>query len=462
MSEIWELGVVELATRIRQREVLPIEVVRCLLERIAALDPGLQAWQRVDADGALAAADGLERRLTAGEPLGPLAGVPIGIKDYYDVAGLPTTAGSPLLAENIAERDAVAIARLRAADALILGKTVTTAFAYADPPPTRNPWNLEHTPGGSSSGSAAAVAARMVPAAIGTQTAGSGLRPAAYCGVVGLKPSYGRISRRGILPFSWSMDTPAIHARSVDDAATVLANLAGQDPTDSTTLARPSLDFGARSKSAPRLGLLSEMVASAEPELRDHLRVSAGRLAKAGARVEEARLPFPNELMIAIHHLIQQVESVVGHEKLFHAQADKYPDRLRAYLEVGQFLPGAAYVHAQRVRRRVFEAVGAMLDRFDALLLPAAQGPAPVRDTTGSYVMLAGWTMLGLPAASLPTGLSAAGLPLALQLVGRFAADARLVETAGWCERVLDPLPFPPGMLGVPSSSMSTVDGPST
>jgi Asp-tRNA(Asn)/Glu-tRNA(Gln) amidotransferase A subunit family amidase len=295
----------------------------------------------------------------------------------------------------------------------------------------------------------------MVPAALGTQTAGSGLRPAAYCGIVGLKPSYGRVSRRGIVPFSWSMDTAAIHARSVDDAAAVLTAIAGCDPADAATLPDWSLDVAAaRPDGPPRLGLLHELVDTAEPELRDRLYETASLLGAAGARVQEARLPFPNELLLAVHHIIQQVEAVVAHQRLFAEQADSYPTKLRSYLEVGQFLPGAAYIHAQRVRRRIFQAVRELLGDFDALLLPTAPGPAPERGSTGSYVLLAGWTMLGLPAATLPIGLSAGGLPLALQLVGSYAADTRLVATARWCETVLGWLPAPVG--GVRPSSASS------
>ena len=445
MAEIWQLSAVETVGLVRRGALSPVEVVRSLLGRIEALEPSLQAWTALDAEGALAAARGIERRISRREPLGPLAGLAVGLKDLYDVAGLPTTAGSPILADNRAEKDSAVAARLRSADVLLLGKTVTTPFAYADPSATRNPWNLEHTPGGSSSGSAAAVASRMVPAAMATQTAGSGLRPAAYCGIVAVKPSYGRVSRRGLLPLSWSMDTPVVHARSVEDAALVLAAIARHDAADPTTSLPPLEDLAtARLDRPPRLGLVREMMEEAEPELRDHIYSAAARLGSAGASIEDARLPYGNPLMIGVHHAIQQSEAVLCHQSLFAEHADRYPPKLRAYLEVGQFLPATAYVHAQRVRRRIFDATSTLFDSFDALLLPTAQGAAPTLGSTGSYVMLAAFTMLGLPTATLPTGLNRAGLPLAVQLVGRYAADGQLVSVARWAGDVLGPLGEPP------------------
>lgn len=443
MTEIWELSVVETVEQIRRGALSPADVVRALLDRLERLEPALRAWQALDAERALRAAEELAKRQRRGEPLGSLAGVAVGLKDLYDVAGLPTTAGTPVLADRVARRDSTAAARLRGADALLLGKTVTTPFAYADPAETRNPWQPDRTPGGSSSGSAAAVAARMVPAALGTQTAGSGLRPAAYCGVVAIKPSYGRVSRRGILPLSWSMDTPAVHARSVADALAILAALAGPDPADPVTLRFGEWRPEDRPNEPPRLGLVREMVELAEPVLRAHLEQVTKRLEGAGARVEEVRLPFSNAVMLAVHHVIQQVEAVACHRRLFADHADFYPPRLRAYLEVGEFLPASAYVHAQRIRRRIFNAIADLLSGLDGLLLPVAEGAAPPRSSTGSYVMLAGWTMLGLPAVSLPSGLSAESLPLAVQLVGRHGDDARLGSVAAWCEAALGQIRAP-------------------
>src|SRR5579884_2127510 len=272
MAELHELGVRAAAAAIGRREISSVELVRALLARIEATEPRVQAWETVDAE---AAADG------GG---GALNGVPVGIKDVYHVAGLPTTAGWRGLLHTTPTRDAEPVARLRAAGAVILGKTVSTPFAMSDPPRTHNPWKLDRTPGGSSSGSAAAVAARQVPAGMGTQTAGSILRPAGYCGVVGLKATFGRVSRRGIVPVAWSLDHAGPITRDVGDAATMLAALAGHDPADQGSRARPVDDYLAAvaSPAAPRLGLVTDLLERAEPEAR-------GRDGAAGAAAGAVR-----------------------------------------------------------------------------------------------------------------------------------------------------------------------------
>src|SRR5213593_1942099 len=230
--ELSALGVVEAAAEIRRGAVSPVALVEACLERIRALDGNVQAWAHVDEKGALAAARERAEEAKRSTVRGPLHGIPVAVKDIFHVAGLPTTAGARPFAHSRPGEDAPSVARLRAAGAIVLGKTHTTQFAYRDPAPTRNPWNLAHTPGGSSAGSAAAVAARMAPLALGSQTVGSVLRPAAYCGVVGFKPSHGRISAAGVVPLAWSLDHVGIFARTVEDCALALGLLAGFDAAD--------------------------------------------------------------------------------------------------------------------------------------------------------------------------------------------------------------------------------------
>lgn len=445
MANVQDLSVLALADQVRRRALSPVEVARATLARIGALEGQLLAWQLVDEQGLLAQAEAVERRVARGDEVGRLAGVPLGVKDIYDVAGLPTTAGARVYGAPVAREDCWAVAGLRSAGALIVGKTVTTPFAHLDPAATRNPWHPQHTPGGSSSGSAAAVAARMVPAALGTQTAGSVLRPAAFCGVVGLKPSFGRISRQGIVPVAWSLDTPGVIARSVDDAVAILQAMATPDPVDPSMRGEAPLELGHAVGNAtpPRLGVVAELLQAAEPELARHLRAVAERLARAGAPLAEVALPYPNDLMLAAHRVILGVEAASSHHALLSARAPEYPPRLRAFLEVGQVVPGTAYLQAQRLARRFAKALAPLFADCDALLLPVAPGPAPDTSSTGSPAMLAPWTMLGVPAISLPSGLSADGLPLAVQLISARAADARLVAAARWCEAVLGPLPSP-------------------
>ena len=260
MPELWEQSAAEVAAGVRAGEVSSLEVVSALLGRIEALEPRLHAWETLDAERALAAARRCDERRARGGPLPLLLGVPYGVKDIYFTRGLRTAAGSPILDGFVPHHDATAVERLAATGTVMLGKTVTTPFAYMDPPPSVNPWHAEHTPGGSSSGAGVAVAARMVPASLGSQTAGSVLRPAAYCGVVGLKPSFGRISRYGVLPAAWSLDTMGVLTRTVEDAALFLQAMAGHDPRDPISSAEPVPDYpvALRRGHPPRLALLRD------------------------------------------------------------------------------------------------------------------------------------------------------------------------------------------------------------
>ena len=444
VAELHDLSACEAVERLVQREVSPVELLEALLRRIDALEGDLHAWALLDRERALAAARRSESELFGGRP-GPLEGLPLGIKDIYSTAGVPTEANSPLLKGFVPDEDAPAVGRLREAGAIILGKTVTTQFADGDPAATRNPWNRDRTPGGSSSGSAAAVAARMVPAALGSQTAGSVLRPAAYCGVVGLKPTFGRISRRNVFPFAWSLDTMGVLARSVRDTALLLQVLAGYDPADSGSEDRPVDDYRAAADSprAPRLGLIREYLEQSESDVGEHLREVARRLERAGAEVREVAFPGELDLALACHHVIQNAEAGELHARLHGEHPDGFLPRLRAAIEVGQLVPGYAYVRAQRWRRRFRMGFDELLGGLDALLLPTASNVAPDLSTTGDTSFQAVITMLGLPAITLPTGLNADGLPFGTQLVGRAWDEAGLLSAASWCEQEVEPLTAP-------------------
>ena len=441
MTELHELTATEAAARIRDGKLSPVELVQALLARIERLEPALRAWVTLDADGALAAARTAEQKARgSGSEPGPLHGVPIALKDIYYARGLPTTACFGPLADFVPDRDAASVEKLRTAGAIVLGKTVTTQFAYADPPPTRNPWRSDRTPGGSSSGSAAAVAARMVPVAIGSQTAGSVLRPAAYCGAVGLKPSYGRVSKRDVLPLAWSLDHVGPITRTVEDAALVLQVLAGHDPADPHSADRPVPDYLAASASSdppPRLGLLPEMLERAQPDVQAHGRDVARRFAEGGADVRELRLPAPVDLLLAVHRVTMQAEAAAVHAVGIAEQGQAYSPRIRSEAMVGQLIPGPAYVHAQRVRRGLRQQIDAKLEEVDALLMPTATNVAPTTETTGDPSFQAPWSLLGLPAISLPSGVGEAGLPFGTQLVGSRFDEVTLLRIARWCESVL-------------------------
>jgi aspartyl-tRNA(Asn)/glutamyl-tRNA(Gln) amidotransferase subunit A len=447
VTEPYELGLAEALAAIRRRSLSPTELLEALLTRIEAVEPAVQALEAVDRAAAHAAARRSERAAARGSSP-PLLGIPFGVKDIFFTRDLPTGADFPGLVAETPRDDAAAVARLRRAGAVVLGKTVTTQFAFVDPPRTRNPWHPERTPGGSSSGSAAAVAARMVPLALGSQTAGSVLRPAAYCGVVGLKPSAGRISRFGVLPLAPSLDQVGLIVRSVEDAALALGPLTGFDGRDPASTRRPHADYSAAARAPdrpPRLGLLTDFLDRATPEVVTHMRAVAADLATSGAAIEETRLPAPVALYLAVHHLIMQSEVAAIHAARHAAQTDAYAPRLRAYIETGALIPAPVYLHAQRLRERLQPGVLALLGKFDAFLLPTVSNLAPFRDTTGDPSFQAIWTLFGLPALTLPSGLSPDGLPFALQLVAPPFAEAPLLASAAWCERALGaPVGAPP------------------
>ena len=423
-ESLTDLGVREAADRIRRGEVSSVALVEACLSRVRALEPEVLAWAHVDADGALAAARERDAEAKAGRPRGPLHGVPVGIKDIFDVAGMPTTAGAREFAHTRPTRDSGAVARLRTAGAVILGKTHTTQFAYRDPSPARNPWNRAHTPGGSSSGSAVAVSARMVPGAIGSQTVGSILRPAAFCGVVGLKGPYGHVPVDGAVPLAWSLDHAGPFARSVDDAALLFGVLADR-------VVEPA------AVQAPRLAVGRQLFDRAEPELRRHLDALVERLAAAGARVTELSLPPAFTEILAAGTVVLEVEAATYHQPAFAKHADDYGSGMREMLQTGLKRPATEYVTADRERRAFRAAMIPLLEAHDALLSPTAPGVAPAGlGWTGDASLCAPWSSAGVPSISVPTGVDAAGLPLALQLVQAPAGVERLLGAAAWCERV--------------------------
>lgn len=445
MAQPYELTVAEAAAEIATRELSPVELTTSLLERYAEVESRVQAWHTLDADRALQAARVSERQLSSLQPR-LLEGVPFGVKDIFFTQGLRTTANFPPFADFVPDYDAEAVALLKLEGGLILGKTVTTQFAYADPPKTRNPWNLDRTPGGSSSGSAAAVAARMVPAALGSQTTGSVLRPAAYCGVVGFKPTYGRISRHGVFPLAWSLDHVGIICRSVEDAALIFDAVAGFDERDLGSADRedpPLFDRVLERPDAPSLGIVRDFMDRADADVRQHVQRVAAMLERAGATIREVKLPESMDTMLSVQALIQQLEASAIHGHAVQQYPDGYFKTLKGYVQAGALAPAAAYLHAQRLRRRFRELMWPILEGVDVLLTPSASDTAPEPSTTGNRTMQALWTLLGVPAITLPSGLSGEGLPYAVQLAAAPYAEYRLLSAARWVQSLLDPLPTP-------------------
>jgi Asp-tRNA(Asn)/Glu-tRNA(Gln) amidotransferase A subunit family amidase len=429
----------EAAQRIRDGVLTSEELVQECLERIRALEPKVQAWQFLDEEHALAQARACDERKRNGEPIGPLHGVPVGVKDIIDTADMPTENGTPVHKGRTPREDAAVVRRLRAAGAVILGKTVTTECAYFNPGKTRNPHHPEHTPGGSSSGSAAAVGAGMVPLALGSQTAGSVIRPAAFCGAYGFKPTHGLIPRTGILLLSRTLDHVGLFARSIDDAALLLEELQGHDETDPDTRPRARIPFLEISREEPPLEPMLAFIKTPHWERMDRDATDAfGELQEAlGKQVEEVELLPSVADAWDWHRTIMEAEMAANLEPLWRRGSDKLSEKLNALLERGRETRALEY---QRVLRRIAPAVESLdelfMQRYDAILTPPALGTAPKGlGSTGDPAFCSIWTLFGMPAITLPLMQGENGLPLGVQLVGRKGYDARLLRTARWLEK---------------------------
>lgn len=435
------LSIVELTAAVRRGELRAVDVLDECLARIDELDHVIRAWVCIDADGAHRAAEAIDARAERDDPR-PLLGVPIGVKDIIDVAGLPTLAGSPLRRGHVAERDATIVARLRAAGAIILGKTVTTEWACFDPPPTRNPWSRSHTPGGSSSGSAAAVAARMCPAAIGTQTGGSIVRPAAYCGVAGLKPTFGRVSRSGVLPVSENLDHVGPISKSVAGLALLLNVLAGYDETDPHSSDEETADYTSdmSRKDPPRIGVIEEFFAeNSSEEIAEATTAAIGQLRAAGAQVVNIVLPESFAEVIEMHARVMAAEISDVHKQAFAEHPEAFGQSVRSLIETGLAMTQDEYRQALDRREQFADEMADAFGDVDALVTPSTDTTAPDDlATTGRPLFQSPWSFAGLPAATIPCGLGESGLPAGLQLIGREFDEPRLLGAAAWCERVFD------------------------
>ena len=356
MPDQFSLGVAAAAQKIRDKALSPVSLAESLLDRIDSLDPALKAWVTIDREDVIRTAQGLEKELNEKGPRGSIHGVPVGLKDIFYTQGMLTAAGSKIYADFVPDHDATTVAKIKESGGIILGKAVTTEFAMADPSPTLNPWNKSHTPGGSSSGSSVAVATRMCAAALGTQTAGSTCRPAAYNGIVGFKPTYGRISRYGVVPLSWSMDTVGILVRSVVDAAVMLQVMAGQDERDpgSANVIVPNyMEEMDQLSDPPRIGLIREFYSDrSSAEVWKHTEDIAQLLAQAGAEIVEIGLPESFDTAHDCQTIVSNVECAAFHEQWYRYRADDYGPKVRAYIEMGMLIPGIRYVQAQRLRRQ--------------------------------------------------------------------------------------------------------------
>jgi Asp-tRNA(Asn)/Glu-tRNA(Gln) amidotransferase A subunit family amidase len=431
-----QLSATEAAQRIREGVLTSEELVGACLERIRQVEPTVQAWTFLDEDLALAQARAADEHKRSGQAFGELHGVPVGLKDIIDTGDMPTENGCALHKGRAPRNDAAVVAMLRAAGAVVLGKTVTTECAYFSPGKTRNPHNPEHTPGGSSSGSAAAVAASMVPLALGSQTAGSTIRPGAFCGVYAFKPTHGLVPRTGILQLSRTLDHVGLFARTLEDVALLAEAVAGYHEGDADSRPRARIAFRAGLAEEPPVTPMLAFVKTPHWDKADaEAKEAVAELVETlGDRVEEVD-PFlvAGDEPWAWHKTILEAEMAANFEPEWTSGRDKLSEKLRSQIERGREVRAVDYQRA--LKRAAVQVEGfdeLFTERYDAILTLAAPGTAPKGMATGDPVFNAVWTLFGMPALSLPLMQGENGLPLGVQLVGRRNFDARLLRTARW------------------------------
>jgi Asp-tRNA(Asn)/Glu-tRNA(Gln) amidotransferase A subunit family amidase len=394
-------------------------VTRACLARIADQEPVVRAWTNFDPEIALAQARALDRAGTRG----PLHGLPIGVKDVLDTFDMPTEMGSPIYRGHRPPADAAVVALVRAAGAVILGKTVTCEFAGVTAGPTTNPHDERRTPGGSSSGSAAAVADCMVPIAFGTQTGGSVLRPASYCGVIGYKPTYNTFNSFGMKPAAEGLDTIGLITRSLDDVALVRSVLVGEAPTPIPAVA-----------ATPRIGVThTHLWGNAQPETVAAIEEAAKRLNEAGAVIIDVKLPDTFAELSHAREIINDYERAMGMPYEWHHHRDRISERLRKIISRGFDIRHADYVAAVRLAERCRADLGGVFGAADVLLAPCVRGEASEGlHHTGDPSFQGLWTLLHTPTLTLPTAIGPNGLPVGIQLVGRSHDDERLIAVSKW------------------------------
>jgi aspartyl-tRNA(Asn)/glutamyl-tRNA(Gln) amidotransferase subunit A len=451
-GELHWLTAAEASRAFAAKRLSPVELTEALLARIDRLDPKVNAFIRLDADAARAAARAAESEIAAGRIRGPLHGVPVGIKDIIDVAGLPTTGHSKILVDNIAGADAVVVAKLRQAGAIVLGKLSTHEFAIGGPsfdlpfPPARNPWNTDHHPGGSSSGSGAGLAAGFFPLALGSDTGGSVRNPASANGIVGLKPTYGLVSRRGVFPLSYTLDHVGPMTRTVADNALLLDAIAGHDPADPGSAPSSARYFGRmldRGVNDLRIGFVRhfhETDIPASPEVTAALEDAARILQAEGALVSTVTLPTLNEFA-AVNRVVLGSEAWSVHAPWLRSRPGDYGQLARRRLMSGAFIPAGDYVGAQRRRLQMIAAVEEVFRDVDVLICASSMDPASriedAVETARTYPRQARtpFNVTGHPALAMMSGLSSLGLPLSVQFVGRYFEDATVLRVAAAYER---------------------------
>ena len=423
----YELTIAEALSSIRDGSLSPVGLAGSILDRIDEIEPRLEAWVTVNRDQVMKDAEESTRKLREGSPRSGVHGIPVGVKDIYFTKGLKTTMGSPIYSDYVPTVDADMVTTIKEAGGIVLGKTETTEFALHDPAPTRNPWNTGHTPGGSSSGSAAAVASGMCQVAFGSQTGGSVIRPASYCGIVGVKPTYDLLSRENVYPLSWSLDHIGYMTRTTQDAHIMLEALTGIKK-----------EWHPKVR-APKVGLLAGYFKEkATEEVWQGFEKAVAEIWGEGADVETAVLPESFSLVPDVHRVIMSVETAAVHEDMFKKRGDDYRTYMRGFISSGLLVPATAYLRAQRLRGQIIRDMVNLIGQFDCVICPSATDSAPEGlEWTGSPAFNSPWSLTGLPSITVPSGLTEDGLPLGLQIIGTPYTEWELLRIGAWCEEKL-------------------------
>ena len=448
-NNLHDLTVSELSTLLEKKEISSVELTKRFLKQIDITEDSVNAFALITRDNAFEQASESDKRRKENKEstFSELEGIPYGLKDIFDTKNILTEAGSEIYKGRIPDSDAHVVKLLNANGAVLLGKTITTEFADGHPPDTKNPWDANRTPGGSSTGSAVAVATRMLPYALGTQTVGSVLRPAAYNGIVGLKPTYGLVSRSGVIPQSDSCDTVGILCRNVNDAWLILKSIIGYDPKDKrSSIQAESFNISENLENfIPKIGFLNKYFMEESDEQVKNSTLSALKsLSNQGATIEELELKIDFESGFQSHRIVQQSEMAQWHEPLYSKYQNKYKPITLEYIKSGFTQNATDYINALGFRNRMRKIFIDSLKSFDVLIMPTASGlPPKDLSRTGDTRFQSPWTFTGLPSIAIPAGLSENGLPQSIQLVGAPFKEEKLLNIAKWIESILGTLPEP-------------------
>ncbi|MBS9716617.1 amidase [Pseudohalocynthiibacter aestuariivivens] len=429
------LSATEAARHIREGRLSSVDLVKSCLQRISETEPTLRAWASLEEEAALKQAAEMDRIRKAGRPIGALHGVPVALKDIVDTKDLPTERGTPIFSGRRPTHDAAIVERLTDAGAVILGKTVTTELAFAHPAVTRNPHNPDYSPGGSSSGSAAAVAAFNVPLAIGTQTNGSVIRPASYCGIFGLKPTRGVVSRRGILQTSVTLDQVGCFGRTLEDAALLCDAVKGYDPSDTMSYPRPRPDMGAgvQAEAPVKPSLVWLEMPYHDKLTSDSIEAFAAVTEALGGQVERIKTSEKLAALVDVQHTIHEYEFCHHLSETLNTHWDQVSDTLKPIVQRGRKISQSEYEDALVVMDSAETFFEEFFHDYDAVIAPSATGEAPkFGDSTGDPIFCTIWNLAGLPCVTMPLLVGETGLPIGVQLIGAKEEDDRLLRTANW------------------------------